>query len=304
MNGITKYLLAILLYLNLSTSKYVTTFLIHGIYSKAIELIELENALINIGINTISLELKGDPKTSYNVNLDTQCEMYYNEILNIIYYHNNNFINISNKQINLIGISQGGLIARCIIEKYNNNQIIISNLITIATPNMGIYSNEYNLNIKLNITNLDTLITIQEYWKDPYNYIEYLNQHKFITLLNNEEYHTNYNKYKLNIMSLNTFTAIWSILDTVIKPKESCKFIFYNISIAQNLKKLELYNLTNTEWYNNDNLGLKYLTTHNKFESVMIPCFHNEFKLYKCFMHTKNNDNITLFDIIKNKLTH
>ena len=301
-------IIIILLYIQLSNSQSYTTFLIHGIASKANELIELETYLINIGLNAISLELRNDPKTSYKLDLDKQCKLYYEKILNIV----------NTKKINLIGISQGGLIARCIVEKYNNNNILISNLITIASPNMGIYysninnyldfnlifNRNFNLNFSIESVNKENTfaITIQEYWKDPFNYDKYLTQHKFITLLNNEEYHINYNKYKNNIKALDTFTTIWSNLDTVIIPKESSKFSFYNITTVINLKKLELYNLKNTNWYINDNLGLKYLELNNKYETVMIPCIHNEFKLYKCFINVKNNNNETLFDIIKSKL--
>lgn len=301
MNKNNLIIVVILVYCQLLNSQPYKTFLIHGIASKANELFELEISLNNIGIKAISLELKNDPETSYTLNLDKQCEMYYETILNNI---NETITNLN--KINLIGISQGGLIARCIVEKYNNDIISISNLITIASPNMGVYNsfNNYQILLKLNPTLLSKNIftTIEEYWKDPFNYDKYLEQHKFITLLNNEVFHLNYNKYKSNIKSLDTFTAIWSSLDTVIIPKESSKFVFYNISIANKLKLLELNNFTETEWYNNDNLGIKFLDLNNKYESIMIPCIHNEFKLYKCFMNVKNEKNNTLFNIIKNKI--
>lgn len=313
-----------------SYNNYVYTFLIHGIASNANELVELEKALFNVyKLKVISLELEGDPKTSYSLYLDKQCTMYYDNILTYIDIHQHNIIHNDYVSINLIGISQGGLIARCIIQKYNNqknNEYIIkfNSLITIATPNAGIYYNKLLLknNNKLLTnksrntkdsylaTHINTYInnklttqvvrfTFEEFWKNPFTYYNYLQQHKFITILNNEIKHSSYDLYYNNFVSLNKFVAIWTPYDTVVVPPESAIFTFYNISIALSLNKLELETLKNNDWYIKDNLGLKYLKESNKYNEYIIPCNHDEFKKTICF---ENNISIplnkSLLDII------
>lgn len=286
---------------NITISKTVknnkyTTFLIHGIASSANELYELEYELIKHNIPAISIELINDPLTSITLNLNKQCDEYYYIIKNLLV--SRNII----EPINIIGISQGGIISRCIVEKYNDN-INVSKLITIASPNMGVYydisDNKYIINNE--ISGEYALTTIQQYWKDPFNYVNYILQRKFITLLNNEIYHEHYDVYRNNILKLDTYVSVWSNIDTVINPPQSSIFSFYNISIAEKNKKLELYNLSLTEWYGKDNLGLKSLCDMNKYKTYMIPCKHDEFKLRKCFLN-KFNNTYSLFDIIINNI--
>lgn len=278
-------------------NKAYNTFLIHGVASSASELYELETELINYNIPAISIELKNDPLTSITLDLNKQCDAYFNTIKNILV--SKNIV----EPINIIGISQGGIISRCIVEKYNDI-INVSKLITIAAPNMGVYYNVADNNSiidKLSVPSEYTFTTIQQYWKDPFDYINYLLQRKFITLLNNEIHHVNYDKYRTNILKIDMFIAIWSDIDTVIKPAQSSIFNYYNITIAEKYKNLELNNLTLTEWYTNDNLGLLSLHNLNKYKSYMIPCIHDEFKRRKCFLN-KFNNTVSLFDIIINHI--
>lgn len=283
--------------INNKVNKAYTTFLIHGIASSASELYELETELIKYNIPAISIELINDPLTSITLDLNKQCDAYFKTIKNII-----ETLHIV-EPINIIGISQGGIISRCIVEKYNDI-INVSTLITIAAPNMGVYYNMSDNDIiidKLSVPSEYAFTTIQQYWKDPFDYINYLLQRKFITLLNNEIHHDNYDKYRTNILNLDMFITIWSDIDTVIKPAQSSIFNYYNITIAEKHKNLELNNLTLTEWYNNDNLGLLSLHNLNKYKSYMIPCIHDKFKLRKCFLNKFNNA-LSLFDIIINYL--
>lgn len=335
MKSITVILLTLFITSIKSYEQNTHTFLIHGIASSANEMFELDIALFNkYELKTVSLELDGDPKTSYSISLDEQCSMYYDKILQHIDIQQHSIVYKDNININLIGISQGGLVARCIIQKYNNQQfneytIKFNNLITIATPNSGIYYNkllltndnnlltnesgytidsQYTTNTNISYINtykdnklitLGTTFTFEEYWKNPFNYDNYLKQHKFITILNNEINHSNYELYYKNFISLNKFVAIWTEYDTVVVPPESAIFTFYNISLALSLKKLELETLNDNEWYVKDNLGLKYLKESNKYFEYMIPCNHDEFKKEKCFTNNISVPfNKSLLDII------
>ena len=76
-------------------------------------------------------------------------------------------------KINLIGVSQGGLLARCYVEKYGQYIKPVHSLITYGTPHMGIYNSFLELK-RLN------------YWKNPYKYDEYLNNNDFLVYINKE----------------------------------------------------------------------------------------------------------------------
>lgn len=235
------------------------TILIHGIASDKNELNNMYLFLNDKGIETYNIEVGNGKIDSIFMNMNKQCEIFANNINNL---------NISNK-INIIGISQGGLLTRCYVEKYSNNNI--NSLITIGTPHMGYYESSISLN------NLD-------YWKDPYDYNKYLTSNNFLVYLNNDIKHDNYNLYKSNIKKLNNFILIWSNIDTIIKPLYSSKFEFYNIDIAEKQNKLIIQNLINSSVYNN--IGLNEINLITK----KIDCKHQEFKTINCF--SKIYDNI------------
>ena len=206
-----------------------------------------------------NMEIGNGELTSIFMDINEQCRIFSDNIKNL---------NITEDKINIIGFSQGGLIARCYVEKYS--QIIgVHTLITIATPHMGIYNN-YDIIPPV----------IKYYWKNPY---EYLETNKFILFLNNEQVHDNSIDYKNNIKSLANFVVIWSKIDNIITPRESSKFEFYDINKAIHQKELEIQPLIKSPIYINDTLGIKDLYSTNKLVFYSVDCNHEEFKLSKCF---------------------
>ena len=81
---------------------------------------------------------------------------------------------MKDEKINLLGVSQGGLIARCYVERYAHQTKEVHSLVTYGTPHMGIYLSWIELN------NL-------EYWKDPFDFDTYLANNDFLVYLNNEK---------------------------------------------------------------------------------------------------------------------
>lgn len=71
-------------------------------------------------------------------------------------------------------MSQGGLLARCYVEKYSNFIIPVHSLITYATPYMGVYNSWIDLK-RL------------EYWKNPFKYQDFLSNNDFLVYINNEK---------------------------------------------------------------------------------------------------------------------
>ena len=251
------------LILSLLLCQAYPTIIIHGVLSNKNDLEDFANELskeTNYKDTIYNMEIDNGRISSVFMNLNNQCETFSNNIKNL---------NITEEKINVIGFSQGGLIARCYVEKYSNKIKLVHSLINIATPNMGIYGNNINL-----ISGF-----IKEYWKNPYMYQEYLENNDFLAYINNEKQHNNFLDYKNNIQQLENYVIIWSQIDTIITPLESSKFEFYNIEKAN--KQLEIQPLKESQVY--INLGLKDLDISNRLKLFQFDCKHDEFKLPKCF---------------------
>ena len=252
---------------------FFPTILIHGIGGNYKDLSQLNNFLQNNGVSTYNIEIGNGAIDSIFMNINTQCEMFKKQIEK----------QKINGKINIIGVSQGGLIARCYVEKYSHDVNLVNSLITYGTPHMGIY------NEKINLSPL-------EYWKNPYKYEEYLHNNDFLVFLNNEKWHNDYNIYKTNIENLNNFLMIWSNIDTVISPKQSAKFEFYNVSNVKSNNPLEIVDFKISNTYKYNLIGLKTLDENNKLIVRQFDCKHDDFKMPSCFLN-KNVSDITLLDL-------
>ena len=248
-----------LLLTTLPISSAYPTILIHGIFSNKNELTEVNNYLQNAGYETYNMEIGNGKLDSIFMNMNKQCEVFSNNI---------EALNLKSDKINLLGISQGGLIARCYLERYSDKIKKVNSLITWATPHMGLYD-------KMDYSFIG-------YWKDPYNYKNYLEKNTFLPYINNELVHNESEKYKSNLQSLSNFVLFWSSIDTVITPIESSQFEFYNIRIAEKEKKLVIQPLVESEVYKT--LGLNELD--EKLHLYEIDCIHNKFKERMCFEDT------------------
>ncbi len=123
---------------------------------------------------------------------------------------------------NLIGISQGGLIARGYVQHCNDPPV--DSLITWVTPHGGVYG--------FPIPDIYTPAKQLEnswagYWRDPYQYKKYLSESAYLAKLNNEQPSINSAQYAARLAGLKQFVMIWSPLDDILDPPESGKFSQY-----------------------------------------------------------------------------
>lgn len=267
----------LLSFLTVSILSHYPTVLVHGIGGNAEDLIDLYNTLTNKGIDTYSLQIGNGKIDSIFWNMNKQCATLNSSIANL---------NLTEERINILGISQGGLLARCYVERYAHLNKRVNSLITYGTPHMGIYTPWFNLNAL-------------EYWKDPFSYDKYLETNDFLVFINNEKDHDDMQLYKSNLLSLNHFLIVWSDIDKVISPIASSRFEFYNISLAREKGQLETVSLNETNEYINDTLGLKTLNSLDKLHSVNYSCQHEQFKHPTCFSksfpeHSKTLINLTI----------
>lgn len=259
---------------SLTVTQY-PTILIHGIGGDATDLIDLHDTLAQQNVEVYSLQIGNGKLDSVFWNINKQCAFVNSSIAEL---------NLSTERINLLGVSQGGLLARCYAERYAHTNKQVNSLITYGTPHMGIYTSWINL-------------PQLEYWKNPYEYAEYLQTNDFLVFINNEKIHDDLELYKSNLLSLNHFLIVWSHIDKVISPMESSRFEYYNISLAEERKVLEIVPLQKTESYLQDRLGIRTLMQEKKLDIQEYPCEHEQFKHPDCFKNKFDGKELSLMDL-------
>jgi palmitoyl-protein thioesterase len=175
--------------------------------------------------------------------------------------------------VNVVGLSQGGLIARAMAEMCN---VTVHNVITMGGPHMGVMSipnceTGFFCDIFNDIVDIGIYDTfVQEnagppgYFKDPLIYDEYLQKSEFLAAANNEKIANQ--AFSDGFKKINQLVLVEFTEDTVVDPKESEWFGYFKIG-----SKTELQNYNETADYTFDILGLKTLDQQGKivFESIV-----------------------------------
>ena len=87
------------------------TILIHGIGGDSSDLLALQKSLESHGAEVYNIEIGNGKFDSILWNINKQCQVLGENI---------NSLSLKSEKINLLGVSQGGLLARCYVEKYSN----------------------------------------------------------------------------------------------------------------------------------------------------------------------------------------
>jgi len=184
---------------------------------------------------------------------------------------------------NALGFSQGGQFLRGYVERCNDPPVY--NLITMGSQHMGVADfpdcvsvNETICKIVEEIlswgvyTELAQDNVIQaEYFRDPMDIDEYLESCVLMPDLNNEKKDKN-GQYKTNLISLNTLALFMFENDTVVVPKESEWFGYFedgNLNVKLPMRKLPIYQ---QDW-----IGLKTLDNAGKIHFGSVPGNHMQF---------------------------
>lgn len=260
---LTLTLIAPTLFLSTDAKQYPTVIL-HGIASNTEQLKPLETYLRNdLDIETYNIEIGNGKIDSITMNMNKQCSEFANTIRDL---------NISTSKINLIGISQGGLTTRCYVERYSgtDDYPVVNVLMTMGTPHAGYY-------------NTASSLKKMEYWKDPFNYQQYLVDNDYLADINNERNHSDFITYRKRVAGLAKFILVWSINDAVIKPIDSSRFEFYDIEKAVSINQLIIQPLNESNTYKKNELGLHSLHNENNLLFWQTNCEHDKFKTLECF---------------------
>lgn len=267
---IKSFFLLFLSVYNITKINAYPTVLMHGVLASKANMDELKQMLeMNFKIDVFNMEVGNGAGTSLFTPMESQLEILCNEIYKIDELKDG---------FHFIGMSQGGLLARGYVEYCNKYPV--KNLITLASPNGGVF---YNTTLADNYYEplQQKSLSITNYWRDPYRYDLYLSNSTYIAQLNEEVLA---NTIQNNLDIVNNFVMVWSPNDEVIMPPESGKFSLYEVDDDNKLILLELFD---TNVYKSGRLGLKKLNEEKRLEIFQTDCKHSQHKEPECFHQLK-----------------
>ncbi|KAL8153105.1 hypothetical protein V2J09_010865 [Rumex salicifolius] len=181
---------------------------------------------------------------------------------------------------NIVALSQGNLVGRGLVELCDGGPSV-KKFISLGGPHAGIASCPY-CDTELICTIVDYLMELEVYTSlvqkhlAPSNYIKiptdlknYLKECKYLPLLNNEIEERRNATYKERFSSLQKLVLVMFENDTVLVPKETSWFGYY-----ENGSMTTILSYNKTELYTEDWIGLKTLNEAGKVEFVSVPGGH------------------------------
>ncbi|XP_015610148.1 lysosomal thioesterase PPT2 homolog [Cephus cinctus] len=173
--------------------------------------------------------------------------------------------------INLLGYSQGGLIARAILQRFPEHNV--RNFISLSSPQAGQYGTQFlhlffpdlacETAYELFYSSIGQHTSVGNYWNDPHHQKLYYKYSKFLPYVNNEMNSTRAKAYKDGLTKLRKMVLIGGPDDGVITPWQSSQFGYYN----SNETVVDLYD---RPIYHNDTIGLKTLDKQRRLEMYTV----------------------------------
>lgn len=183
---------------------------------------------------------------------------------------------------NAIGYSQGNLIIRGYIEKYNNPPVF--NWVSVHGPLAGVASFPHcNLTTSFckafadllgdlaYIPAIQSILAQANYFRDPLRISAYLAGDHFLADINNEK-PTKNQTYNTNFAKVNHTALVKALADTMIWPNESEWFGFY-----QDGSQTEVLSMQQTSWFKDDSFGLQTAFNNNSLSFFTTPGDHLQF---------------------------
>ncbi|XP_045535258.1 lysosomal thioesterase PPT2 homolog [Papilio machaon] len=253
----------LLLFINLSAS-YKPVVLIHGIMtgSGSMEIIKFR------------IQEKHPGTVVYNVNRFeswSSLETMWHQVLEI----GQDVANISSKHpegINIIGYSQGGLVARGIIQTFPN--ITVDTFISLSSPQAGQYGAGFlhvvfpglvkETAYELFYSRLGQHTSVGNYWRDPYHQKLYETYNVYLPYINNHIKSKRSADFKANLLKVKRLVLVGGPDDQVITPWQSSQFGYYdgNETVVE---------MRNQDIYVEDHIGLKSLDVAGRLHLLTVP---------------------------------
>uniref|UniRef100_A0A6C0BUY4 Uncharacterized protein n=1 Tax=viral metagenome TaxID=1070528 RepID=A0A6C0BUY4_9ZZZZ len=253
--------LFLLTFLSTTISAQHPVVLMHGIESNAGNMVELADWVsTTFNRQVINVELGDGDSYSTDTPLWEQIDAFKDVVCNNT---------ILRDGFDFIGISQGGLIGRGYVLRYNSPPII--NLITLVSPHGGVYDKNLGF-IDLYNPIAQSTLSFAGYWRDPTHLVRYQLFSSFLPEANGEK-QLKRNKY---LQALTNFAMVFSPNDDIIKPQSSGIFDTFNADLT-------ILPLENNPIYTEDWIGLKTLNETGRLHTHQTNCTHVEHRMPVCF---------------------
>lgn len=190
---------------------------------------------------------------------------------------------------NAIGFSQGGQFMRAVVERCQHTGPKAHTLITLGGQHQGVMNVPSCWNPSLNMTPsyvcsasarflgwgatlpfIRTRLVQAQYFKEPHNIAAYKAHNDFLADINNDR-DKKTPQYKKNLASLNKFVMFRFKDDTMVVPRDSAWFGWFNGT--------QLLTMNETALYKEDWIGLRTLNEAGKLVFDEIPGGHMHFNL-------------------------
>lgn len=174
--------------------------------------------------------------------------------------------------VNVLGYSQGGLLARSFIQFYKNHNV--KRLVSLSSPQAGQYGDAFlhlifpslfaKTAYELFYSRIGQKTSVGNYWNDPNQRQLYLRYSEFLPYINNEVLSTNSSQFRDNLLKLEKMILIGGPQDDVITPWQSAHFGFFD-------SNLTVVPMRDRNIYQEDAIGLRTLDNSGKLHLVTVP---------------------------------
>ncbi|XP_055639690.1 lysosomal thioesterase PPT2 homolog isoform X1 [Toxorhynchites rutilus septentrionalis] len=169
----------------------------------------------------------------------------------------------------LLGYSQGGLLARAVLQTYPNH--CVKKLISLSSPQAGQYGTEFlhlifpslvaRTAYQLFYTYVGQHTSVGNYWNDPHQQDLFEQFSIFLPYVNNDLPSTNSTVFRESLLKLDELILIGGPDDGVITPWESSHFGYYN-------RTDDVIPCKQRKIYLEDRIGLKTLDESGRLKLV------------------------------------
>ncbi|KAH8305406.1 hypothetical protein KR018_002639, partial [Drosophila ironensis] len=176
--------------------------------------------------------------------------------------------------INVLGYSQGGLLARAAIQSLPDHNV--KTFVSLSSPQAGQYGTSFlhlifpdlaaKTAFELFYSRVGQHTSVGGYWNDPHKQDLYMKYSEFLPLINNEKRSSNSTSFKMGMVRLNHLVMIGGPNDDVITPWQSSHFAYYD-------ENLDVVPFMDREVYTA--IGIKTLQEAGKLTIVIKPDVHH-----------------------------
>ncbi|KAK9296017.1 hypothetical protein QLX08_009857 [Tetragonisca angustula] len=180
--------------------------------------------------------------------------------------------------INLIGYSQGGLLARAILQRFPNHNI--RNFISLSSPQAGQYGTRFlhlffpdlvcETAYELFYSKIGQHTSVGNYWNDPHHQELYYKYSNFLPYVNNEKNSTKMPAFRQGLTKLKRLVLVGGPDDGVITPWQSSHFGYYDTNET-------VIDMRDRSIYKDDLIGLRTLNESERLVLITVSnVTHNE----------------------------